>query len=74
MLDSHATGARRPGTLATILSAIAAMGRAVAHRHRVRHTIAYLHSLDDRLLKDMGVTRGELYTAAMHGRMPGEDR
>ncbi|WP_210240672.1 DUF1127 domain-containing protein [Mesorhizobium sp. B3-1-7] len=41
------------------------------HRRRVRRDIIKLMQLDDRLLADIGLSRGEvLYAAVQHGRLP----
>lgn len=41
------------------------------HRRQVRRDIMKLLALDDRLLADIGLSRGEiLYAAAQHGRLP----
>jgi uncharacterized protein YjiS (DUF1127 family) len=38
------------------------------HRWKIRQTIIYADDIDDRTLKDIGVTRYELRHAAKHGR------
>ncbi|HYG85281.1 MAG TPA: DUF1127 domain-containing protein [Azospirillum sp.] len=72
MLNSHATPARRRGAFATLLSLVASAVGAALYRHRARRVITHLESLDDRLLKDMGITRADLRSAATRGVMPGE--
>ena len=74
MLDSYATATRRLGALATLLSAAASAVGGMLYRHRARRVVAHLEHYDDHLLKDMGITRADLYTAVARGTLPGEDR
>lgn len=74
MLDSHATAAPRRGALATLLSSALSAAGTMLYRYRARRVIAHLEQLDDRLLKDMGITRADLRTAAARGTMPGAER
>lgn len=74
MLNTHAAGARRHRSLTAMLSAFASAGWDMLYHYRVRRTVAELRRLDDRILRDMGLTRGELYSAVSRGRTPDDHR
>lgn len=52
------------GQLFFMLRPVYELVEAAASRRQRRHTMAALHALDDRTLKDIGITRGEIYHAA----------
>jgi len=51
-----------------LASAYARVTRAMAKRRRQRRAIAELERLDDRLLKDIGISRSEIPYVVGHGR------
>jgi uncharacterized protein YjiS (DUF1127 family) len=61
---------RRSG-LGAIGSAISAVTGYIARQSRVRRERAELYALSDSMLRDIGLTRSELVSIAMHG---GNDR
>ena len=60
----HASGI---GPWPRMLAAVRASLHAFAERRRVRRAEAELQGLDDRMLKDIGLTRGEIGRASRHG-------
>ena len=57
-----------PGTLASFLGAPARMLSTWREARRHRRAIVELSQLDDRMLRDIGVNRGEIPRVAMYGR------
>ncbi len=53
---------RHAGTLARSCTEL-------VHRHLVRRAIRELHLFDDRMLKDIGISRSEIESVVRHGRM-----
>jgi len=47
---------------------IGRIGRTIAHWRKARYGIRRLQQLDDRMLADIDITRGEIYSAAIRGR------
>jgi uncharacterized protein YjiS (DUF1127 family) len=48
-------------------SLINRFGRSIARYRRVRNGMRQLERLNDRELKDIGITRSQIYSSAMHG-------
>jgi uncharacterized protein YjiS (DUF1127 family) len=53
---------------------LAALAHALGREWCIRADIAYAASLDDRMLRDIGVYRGELERYVRFGRAPGRTR
>jgi len=49
-------------------SLIARLGQSIARWRRARNGMRQLESLNDRELADIGITRSQIYSSAMHGR------
>src|SRR5262245_62173295 len=60
--------AYRTGLLAALLNAVWSVARAIVRRQRQRREILELEQMDDRLLADIGITRGEAEHMVRHGR------
>jgi uncharacterized protein YjiS (DUF1127 family) len=56
------------GRLASWLNAIRSVARVIAQWNRQRRDIVELRRMDDRLLADIGITRGEAEHMVRHGR------
>jgi uncharacterized protein YjiS (DUF1127 family) len=54
----------------SVLDLVRQMAEAVRREVRVRHDLATLQSLDDAMLHDIGLSRGEIEYAVRHGRFP----
>ena len=52
----------------TVLDLVGRLAAAVAREIRARHDLARLQSLDDTMLHDIGLSRGEIEHAVRHGR------
>lgn len=57
-----------PGWLIRLLSWPAQLWTSLDQARRARRDRAVLQGLDDRMLKDIGVSRSEIYYASRHGR------
>jgi uncharacterized protein YjiS (DUF1127 family) len=62
--DAHSIERVRP----TILDLVGRFAAAVAREVRARHDLVRLQSLDDAMLHDIGLSRGEIEHAVRHGR------
>jgi uncharacterized protein YjiS (DUF1127 family) len=47
---------------------IGRFGRSITHWRQARDGMRRLEHLDDRMLADIGITRSQIYSAAMRGR------
>jgi uncharacterized protein YjiS (DUF1127 family) len=56
------------GLFASSLDAIMSVARAIVRWQRQRHDILELQRMDDRLLADIGITRGEAENMVRNGR------
>ena len=63
-VDTQGTGHVRLSVLDLVRRLAAAIGREV----HLRHDLAILQSLDDAMLNDIGLSRGEIDGAVRHGR------
>ena len=63
-LDAQGTGYVRLPVLDLVRRFAAAIGREV----HLRHDLAILQSLDDAMLSDIGLSRGEIDDVVRHGR------
>ena len=62
--DGHPTDSRSPLTWQRIGWALADWVRGLLRRSRIRRAVRELQALDDRTLKDIGLTRGQIHSAA----------
>ncbi len=58
---------RRPDRLHRMGEFVRHLAAAAAKRHRDRRAMALLRGLDDRALKDIGLSRGDIDRAVRHG-------
>ena len=71
LLQVHGIGsepAHRLGVLASAFSTLKSAARVIARWRRQRRDIMELQRMDDRLLADIGITRGEAESMVRHGR------
>jgi uncharacterized protein YjiS (DUF1127 family) len=64
----HSSPARATGLIASSFNAIMRAARGLTRRHRERRGIEELLRMDDRLLADIGITRGEAEHMVRNGR------
>ena len=71
LLQAHAMqsgSAHRGGLIASSLDVIKTVARAIVQWQRQRRDIQELQRMDDRLLADIGITRGEAESMVRNGR------
>jgi uncharacterized protein YjiS (DUF1127 family) len=55
---------------ATLVNSIERSVARIRSEHRIRRGVDELKACDDRMLADIGLTRGDIEYAARHGRLP----
>lgn len=66
--STYTAGAIRPGFPSRLKSATHSAWRAFVEWYERRAAARHLASLDDRMLKDIGITRGEVMSVITDGR------
>jgi uncharacterized protein YjiS (DUF1127 family) len=59
---------RMPTLLAAVLTAPWRLAKKIRTELATRHAMQTLASLDDRMLRDIGIERGQIWHASRHGR------
>jgi uncharacterized protein YjiS (DUF1127 family) len=70
---THGTGFRSGSVWAAVIAVVGRQLEQIKHWRVVRHDINRLMEFDDRELKDIGLSRGDIMHAVRYGRLP-EDR
>ncbi|MBM3585633.1 MAG: DUF1127 domain-containing protein [Alphaproteobacteria bacterium] len=65
-------GAARAAALSQGIKAVVRWLRAVHERHQTRRATLELARLDDRMLADIGIGRGDIPYVLVHGRVAGD--
>lgn len=67
-IDARPAGDRNSGFVASIVKAVRSLAAGIAERRRLAREFDELQRMDDRMLADIGITRGEIDHVIQHGR------
>jgi uncharacterized protein YjiS (DUF1127 family) len=69
LADARPAKRLHPGIVARIVGGLTTAAMAFSKKHRYRKDIKDLRRMDDRMLADIGLTRGEIELSVWHGRL-----